>query len=119
MTQHYNIVASTIPLILLVFFTYQTRLKKPQNQKLETQNKNKSKKPSERNLNFKTQKVKSQWKKHDRGTKDGKSKEQDIKTHNIGWTKNRIQQQTKLKPHRKEKTLVTNYIVNIKHQDSI
>jgi hypothetical protein len=42
--------------------------------------------------------------KHDRCTKDGKSKEQDIKTHNIGWTKKKIQQQTKLKPHRKEKT---------------
>ncbi len=40
--------------------------------------------------------------KHDRCTKDGKSKEQDTITHNIGCIKDRIQQQTKLKPHRKE-----------------
>jgi len=47
--------------MLLVFFTYQARLKKPKNYKLETQNTNKSKKPNEINLNFKTQKVKNQW----------------------------------------------------------
>ncbi len=61
MTQHYDTMVSTIPLMLLVFFTYQARLKKPKNYKLETQNTNKSKKPNEINLNFKTQKVKNQW----------------------------------------------------------
>jgi hypothetical protein len=36
------------------------------------------------------------------GQRMGKNKEQDIKTHNKGWTKD-IRQQTKLKPSKREK----------------
>jgi hypothetical protein len=96
---------STIPLMLLVFFTYQARLKKPKNYKLETQNTNKSKKTQWEKPKLQDTKSKKPMEKHDRCTKNGKSKEQDMKTHNIGCTKDRIQQQTKLKPHRKEKNI--------------
>jgi len=46
-----------------------------------------------------------------------KNKDQDIKTHNKGWTKY-IRQQTKNEAQQKKKKIVTNYIINIKHQDS-
>jgi hypothetical protein len=38
--------------------------------------------------------------------------------HNIGWIENKIQQHTKLKRHEREKTPITNYIINIKYYDS-
>jgi hypothetical protein len=51
---------------------------------------------------MKTQKTKDECKLHDRWTKDGQ--EQGAR-HNIGWIKDKRQQQTKLKPHQREKNI--------------
>jgi hypothetical protein len=46
------------------------------------------------------------------GQRMGKNKEQNTETQH---RMNKRQQQTKLKPDKREKTLITNYIINIKY----
>jgi hypothetical protein len=71
-----------------------------------------------KNQKPKLQSTKSKKPMQKNGQRMGKNKEQDIKTHNKGWTKDRRQQTNEIKGPQKRKTLVTNYIINIIHQDS-
>jgi hypothetical protein len=82
-------------------------------QQTKTQNTSKGQKLVEKNPNFKIQKAKNQCKNMTNGQRMGKNKEQDIKTHNKGWTKNRIQQSNKIEAPQKRKNI--SYKLHSKH----
>jgi hypothetical protein len=88
-----------------------------QQTRLEIQNASKNKKPIEKNPNFKTQKAKNQCKNMTSGQTMARTRSKTSKHITKDGQKIEDNKQTKLKPHKREKRLVTNYIVNIKHQD--
>jgi hypothetical protein len=74
---------------------------------------NKTQNSIEKKPNFETQKAKNQCKTMTNGQRIGKNKEQNIKTHNKGWTKDRRQQTNEIEAPQKRKN--TSYKLHSKH----